>query len=195
MIYLKKLKLKETHRCLEQGFELYFKEITFLVGNQGCGKSSLLELLRDNSNILELELNKDIISAGISSFYFDTEKMNPRINGLNSYSNIDGTERGIGIKSKLLSHFKSHGEVLVKFTADRIKDAKDCILLLDEPECALSLNNQYKLVKVLKESVNRNVQVIVATHCLPLIESIDAVYSLEDKIWIPSSEFIKKSKL
>ena len=195
MIYLESIKLKETHRCLEQGFELKFQEITLLVGNQGCGKSSLLSLLDSNSKIIEYSLNDNCSSNGITSFYFDTEKMNPRIKGLNSYSNLDGTDRGIGLKSKLLTHFQSHGEVLVKFTADRIKDAKNCILLLDEPECALSLNNQYKLINELKESVKRNVQVIVATHCLPLIESFDNVYSLEDRKWLKTTEFINKCKL
>ena len=43
------------------------------------------------------------------------------------------------------ARFQSHGETLKAFTVDIISDAKDCILLLDEPESALSLKNQYKL--------------------------------------------------
>lgn len=99
MIHLENIKLKETHRCLEQGFELKFEEITLLVGNQGCGKSSLLSLLDNNSKIIEFSLNENCSSKGITSFYFDTEKMNPRIKSLDSYSNLDGTDSGIGFKN------------------------------------------------------------------------------------------------
>jgi predicted ATPase len=47
----------------------------------------------------------------------------------------------------------SHGEVLVDFTVNAIKKAKNCVILLDEPESALSIRNQWKLVKEIKKAV------------------------------------------
>jgi predicted ATPase len=96
--------------------------------------------------------------------------------------------------SALKSHFMSHGEVLKEFTVNRIKDAKNCVLLLDEPESALSLRNQYKLAKEIKNATNNGVQLIIATHCLPIIEHFDNVYSLEHQKWMLSKKFINENK-
>ena len=190
-MYLIKIKIKEDFRCLIKDTKIELRPLTLLVGEQGCGKSSLLELLQRNEIDYELsELGK----GGVESFYFDSEKMNPRLQGIEAFSNPDGTNKGIGVGGGLMSKFKSHGEVLREYTVDRIKDAKDCVLLLDEPESALSLTNQYKLAKELKKAKERNVQLIVATHCLPIIESIEEVYSMETMGWIKSDEFINKSK-
>jgi len=193
-MYLLSLELKEDHRCLKTGLYFDLKPITLLVGEQGCGKSSLLTLLQKNSKMLKLELSESVFVNGVSSFFFDSETMNPRMCDLEAnYTNVNGSDKGIGLGSAIMSKFKSHGETLREFTVNRIKDAKNCVLLLDEPESALSIRNQYKLAKEIKEAVNRNCQIIIATHCLPLIESIDTVYSLEHKQWMTSKEFIEES--
>ncbi len=190
-MYLTKIKIIEDFRCLIKDTEITPRSLTLLVGEQGCGKSSLLELLQRNEIKVELsELGK----KGVNSYYFDTEKMNPRLQNIDAFSNPDGTNKGIGVGGGIVSRFKSHGEVLRGYTVDRIKDAKDCVLLLDEPESALSLKNQYKLAKELKKAIKRNVQIVIATHCLPIIESIEEVYSMETLEWVSSKEFIKNSK-
>ena len=121
--------------------------------------------------------------------------MNPRVVDAQMYSNPNGTSRGIGLGAALKSHFMSHGEVLKEFTVNRIKDAKDCVLFLDEPEAALSLRNQYKLAKEIEKAVNNNVQLIVATHCLPIIQKFEKVYSLEHLKWMGSKIFIEANKI
>lgn len=69
------------------------------------------------------------------------------------------------------------------------------MFFLDEPESALSLKNQYKMANDIKKSTERNVQFIIATNCLPLIDHIGKVYSLEHKKWMSSKKFIDLNKI
>jgi predicted ATPase len=194
-MHLLSIKLNEDYRCLKEGLIIDLKPITFLVGEQGCGKSTVLTLLQENSSKIEIDLSDHVNKFGVDSYFFDSEKMNPRTADIEAnYTTPGGGSKGIGPINAVMSKFMSHGETLRKFTVDRIHQAKDCVLLLDEPESALSLRNQYKLAKELNEATNRNVQVIISTHCLPLIESVEYVYSLEHLKWIKSQEFIKLNK-
>lgn len=196
MIHIEQIKILDNYRNLKKKTVINLKQITYLVGEQGCGKSSLLSLLQLNDNkVIQLKLSDFVLKNGVESFYFDTEKMNPRICSVNDYTTPSGMSKGIGIGNALKSHFTSHGETLRKFTVDIIHRSKDAVVLLDEPECALSLRNQFKLAnEIIKTSENNNVQFIIATHCLPLIESVQEVYSLEHNKWIESKEFINLNK-
>lgn len=193
-MYIKSIILKEDYRCLKKGLEIELNQNTILVGDQGCGKSSLLKLLSKCSD----KLGATMTSANtvVKTYYFDTETMNPRVCDMESnYSTPSGESKGIGMGVALQSHFKSHGETLREFTLDRICDFNDCVVFLDEPESGLSLRNQYKLVKeIIKASSKQNVQFVIATHCLPIISSFLKVYSLEHKQWMDSDDFIQLSK-
>lgn len=193
-VYLESVALLEDKYCLKEGLVIDFKPVTLLVGEQGCGKSTLLSLLQQNSKIIEFQISRFTEMNGVNTFYFDAEKMNPRVTDLQMFSNPDGTSKGIGTGGALRTHFMSHGEVLKEYTVNRIKDAKNCVLFLDEPESALSLRNQFKLAKEIKNATNNGVQLIVATHCLPIIEHFEEVYSLEHLKWMSSEEFINENK-
>lgn len=192
--HLKSVTLKDDYRCLPKGMSFELKSVTLLVGDQGCGKSSMLELLQENSKLLNIELSMGAQVAGVNSYFFDSEKMNPRIGSMDDYTNPNGTDRSIGVAGLIASKFQSHGEVLKKFTVDMIGKAKDCVLLIDEPEAALSLKNQFQLIKVIEKAEKQNSQVIIATHCLPLIEHFDEVYDMENKKWVKSNEYISNLK-
>jgi predicted ATPase len=185
--------INEDFRCLKKDSKIELKPLTLLVGEQGCGKSSLLELLQKNDVTATVA---DSVSAGggVNTFYFDIEKMNPRVVDPQLYTNPDGTNKGIGLGSALSSRYQSHGEILREFTVNKIKSAKDCVLFLDEPESALSPKNQFKLSKEIKNAHKKNVQIIASTHCIPLIESVDEVFSMETLTWISSKEYIEQSK-
>lgn len=194
-MHILSLELLKDYRTLPSGLVIDLKPVTLLVGEQGCGKSSLLKLLQANSPDLKMKLSDYLIENEVESFYFDTETMNPRmVNAVSEYSTPSGESRGIGLGAALASHFKSHGETLREFTVNRIHQTKNCVLLMDEPESALSLKNQYRLAEELIDAQYRNVQLIIATHCLPVIESVEEVYSLEHHAWINSKDFIEMSK-
>ena len=187
--YLNKIKFKEDYRSFLKNFEIEFGTGTILiVGDQGTGKSSILSLLSKNDRkILEITMNEEFKTEEVHSFYFDTEFSNPRTLNSNS-AHPDKFEQII------YSQFRSHGEVLVDYTVNALKKAKDCVVLLDEPEAALSIKNQYKLVESIKATEQRGCQLFIATHNIILIQSFPIVYSLNDKIWVSSDEFIRKEK-
>ena len=87
--------------------------------------------------------------------------------------------------------YQSHGEVLSVYSIDALKQAKDCVVLLDEPETALSVRNQFRLANEAQRAVERNCQLFLSTHCIPLIESVDEVLSLDKKKWVSSTKFIE----
>jgi len=190
-MYLKEIGIKDDFRCLIKDTKIELQPITLLVGEQGTGKSTLLELIQRNEINYKLT---ELGEKGVETFYFDSERMNPRIQDIDDFTNPNGTNKGVGLAYGLMTRFKSHGETLREYTVDRIKDAENCILILDEPEAALSLSNQYKLVDEFKKAIDRNVQLIVATHCLPVIQSFNNVFSMETMEWVGSKEYIEKMK-
>lgn len=195
MIYIEKLKIVahtySSSGVLPLGYEIMCGEVNLLVGNQGVGKSTLLTLLQQNHKDLEITLSEITKIKGVDSYFFDSEKDNPRLNGIDKYSTPDGKSIGIGVGGALASRFLSHGEVLKKFTVDSLNKAKDCVVILDEPESGLSLTNQYLLIKAINNAVKNNCQVFISTHSYPLIETFDVI-SLEHHQQMKGVEFIDK---
>ena len=195
MIYLNKITFKQDYRNLLKDFSIKFDDITLLVGDQGCGKSSILDLLqKSDKEIIEYDLSDHVKKNGVKTFYFDTEKMNPRVADMDNYSNPDGTSKGIGGMAALSSRFMSHGESLRKFTVDIIHKAENSVIFLDEPEASLSIKNQYKLAQNLWDA-SKTCQFVIATHSMPIIESLARVYDLENKKWVSSFDFINSQKI
>jgi predicted ATPase len=194
-LFLKNVTFKEDFRNLKKGLSIDFKPLTLLVGEQGSGKSSLLKLLSENDRkILKFDLSEETIKLGIKTYFFDTEKHNPRVRDMHEYTNMDGSSKGIGLGGKLSSHFQSHGEVLKSMTIDLInKQNEPCVLFLDEPESALSIKNQVKLFESIQNVLKKDCQVIIATHCLTLIQKVDWVYDMEINQWVRSKHFIDNS--
>jgi predicted ATPase len=195
MIHIEKIKIVDktyagTH-VLKQGFEIECGSVNLFVGNQGCGKSTMLTLLQQSHKDLELKLSEKVLKEGVSSFYFDSEKDNPRIKDPLVFTRPSGQSVGIGMGGALASRFQSHGEVLESFILSPLETAKNCVILLDEPESGLSLTNQFKLIKAINKAVENECQLFIATHCYPLIQSFDVI-SLEHNKQMKGTEFIKK---
>ena len=193
IMHIKKIKVvNKTYpsNVLKKGFEIKCSNVNLFVGNQGCGKSTLLKLLQQSHKDIEITLSENILKNGISSFYFDSEKDNPRVKDPQLFTKPNGEDIGIGYRGALLSLFRSHGEVLQEFIIDTILKAKDCVILLDEPESGLSITNQFNLINAINVAVSNNCQFFIATHCYPLIENFDVI-SLEHKKQMSGVKFIE----
>lgn len=188
MIYLNSVKFEKEYRCFKEGEKYEFSSpVVCLVGDQGCGKSTLINLLFNKEGEKKKIITMDVQNK-VNCYSFDFEKDNPRIKGTlpNDVNKFHLVMNSFG---------KSHGEVLKTYSIEAIEQAKECVIFFDEPETALSLKNQYKLIKKMNEAVERNCQLIISTHCLPIIESQVEVLSLEHKKWMKSEEFINDQKI
>ena len=169
---------KQDWRCFKKDQKFEFRKgINLLVGDQGTGKSSLLKL------IFESKKHQDIIKINckekFKTAFLDFEKQNPR------------TEKRIDTIFQIASIFSSHGET-VNSILHSIKKLEEDIVLMDEPDMALSIRSILKLVKLFKE-LETNKTIITSAHNPYLIEPFD-VLSLEHRKWMSGKEFIEISK-
>jgi len=165
--------------------------ITWIVGENGCGKSSLLNLLMQSGENKRKEkpmgfsLEMTPPDGETEIRFFDTEKMNPRVKGTCE------TMYDVAI---IMAH-PSHGQVLFPII-DALRSnpsLHNCVSLIDEPEAGISPWNQKKLIESFETATrDKGIQLIVATHSIIFMQSgIGSVLDLNERParLIPSLEF------
>ena len=154
------------------------KGINIIVGDNGCGKSSLIkELIKTHRETLRIA-------------HLDLEKANPTIN---KPAPKKGVLHGYEIE-EILNQFmwsiESHGEtregVLMGMLESDLDDLD--VIILDEPEQGLSLKNQAKYYRKLEEL---KTEVLVITHSKVFIELAEKVFDVETMEWIDSKTYLK----
>jgi predicted ATPase len=141
--------------------------LVMLQGENGSGKSTLL-------NSIHYALRGETVEGYIyrletgdvklgRSYLFDAEQHNPR------------TQLELFKDDPQMIEFlriASHGQVMLSLFQESFpKLANGTVLLLDEPEMALSGSNQRRILKMLKELVaQKQFRIVCATHSPILIE-------------------------
>lgn len=181
----------EDWRCFKVDDAFAFSPgVNLLVGDQGSGKSSLMSAIRNGAIKLkghDVDYREKKVATILTEgkpcqcFKFDFEKDNFRIK---PYFD-SGT-----IAFHVQSMWKSHGEQN-RAVLDNMADAKDSVIIMDEPDMALSLRSIYGLIKMLGKLTDAGNQIIMAVHNPVLIEHFPLVLSLEHRAWIPSDVFIE----
>ena len=143
--------------------------LIMLQGENGSGKSTLLHAIyyalrgeKVDGYVYRVDLGS--VPAPGRVFLFDAEQHNPR------------TQLELFKEQPEMVEFlkmASHGQVMLSLFRESFPKLPDgTILLLDEPEMALSASNQRRILKMLKELVDqKNFRIICATHSPVLIES------------------------
>ena len=72
----------------------------------------------------------------------------------------------------------SHGQSFLEFFSKRISD--NGLFIIDEPEAALSMENQLVFLNILSKSIECNSQIIISTHS-PIIAAYPDAQILEIK--------------
>ena len=144
--------------------------LIMLQGENGSGKSTLLHAIHyalcgEQVEGYVYRLEKGDVKIG-QSFLFDAEHHNPR-------TQLDVFKD----QPEMIEFLKmaSHGQVMLSMFRETFpKLPEGTILLLDEPEMALSVSNQRRILKMLQELVEqKNFRIICATHSPVLLESAD----------------------
>ncbi len=166
---------------LRDDFELGFdRAITIIVGENGTGKSTLLEGIAvlagydeagggkgympvDHSKALEKmggELSKALRASWLpkitNGWFFRAESFF----SVARYLDVAALE-GMGVPPDFLSH--SHGEGFLRFFEERCQ--RQGIFIFDEPESALSPARQIEFLKLMRRMEQSTIcQVVMATH-------------------------------
>lgn len=155
----------------EPGFELSFDApVTIIVGENGTGKSTLLEAIAVLAGFEEGGGGRGIGAVGFDEF---TEVSGGRLADALNASWLPKVGRGWFFRAEtffslaryiegdFLSH--SHGEGFLRFFEERCQ--RPGVFIFDEPESALSVSRQFEFLKLLKRmQIASNTQVIMATH-------------------------------
>lgn len=144
--------------------------VIMITGENGSGKSTLLHSLyyalrgeQIDGYIYRLDKQKVDFDK---VFLFDAEQHNPRIQKELFADNPEMTE---------FLGMASHGQVMLAMFRENFPSLPEgTVLLLDEPEMALSVSNQRRILKMLLELADqKRFRIITATHSPVLIESPD----------------------
>lgn len=156
--------------------------VTFLVGENGTGKSTLLEAIA-----VSMGFNAE---GGTRNFRFSTAETHSRLHEFlttvkgirprdgfflraesfyNVASYIDRMDQEPSFGAPVIDsyggvslHEQSHGESFLSLVKNRF--GGNGLYLLDEPEAALSPSRQMTLMVLMNELVNHHSQFIIATH-------------------------------
>ena len=172
----------------------FHPNVTFIVGENGCGKSTILEAIAvsygfnpeggtKNFNFSTKETHSCLydfitIVKGVKKprdgFFLRAESF------YNVATNIDelNLENSYGGKSL---HKRSHGEAF--FSLIMNKFTGNSLYILDEPEAALSPTRQMSLISRIDELVKQGSQFIIATHSPILMAYPNSViYQIKEDI-------------
>jgi len=154
--------------------------LIMLAGENGSGKSTLLHSVYyafhgqkvDDFSYRVLKKSDDLGQI----FLFDAEQHNPR-----KQLEFFGDEP----QTREFLEMASHGQIMLNLFQQSFPSLPDgTVLLLDEPEMALSVSNQRRILKMLMELVDeKRFRIIAATHSPVLLDSPHTyVINLDDHI-------------
>jgi len=173
-VYLKSIEIPKVCKRLAslRGKIITFdKGLNFLVGENGIGKSTILDSISKVGRSPAVELKCHVEGEKLRTYFFDTEKMNPR---MKSY-----VETGLDVAAR----FQSHGQALRPCIEmlQKIREEKgDFLILIDEPESGLSPWTQVK-IRELFVDLAKDYQLIVSTHSTILVKANEGIVIHLDK--------------
>jgi predicted ATPase len=156
----------------ELNFLKFHSDVTFFVGENGAGKSTILEAIavamgfgpEGGTKDYQLFRTTDSVSMLHESLKLSKSFKKPRDSYFlraESFFNIATYMEDIGSVSPSF-HKCSHGEAFMRVLTEKFWG--NGLYLLDEPEAALSPNRQLAALSAIHQLVQKESQFIIATH-------------------------------
>jgi len=154
--------------------------VTLLAGENGTGKSTVLELLAEAVGFAaqggELErwgelpaVPRSVLEGALTPILSTSKPRNGYYLRAESFFNIaefvDGGSRfapDLALYGNVGLHRQSHGESFLAVAANRL--GGEGLYLLDEPEAALSVTGALALLAVIVRAAREGAQFVIATH-------------------------------
>ncbi len=168
-IYIRSVEIISDVNPLKAGVKIDFnKKITFIVGDNGVGKSTLLECVRDDFGYeddtymrrlgMKKHIKIDKVSQNFNFTYIDFHGDDKKHAG--SFGNDISLQ---------LAHMKSSsGQVSISLLNSNLNDVnkfQNGVVIFDEPCRGQSIKNKWNVVRIIKGLTNNfGCQVILTTH-------------------------------
>ena len=183
--------LRSIEALKDRGRIVFESPVTFFAGENGSGKSTLLEAIA-----IAYGLNPEGGNRNYAFHTYDScsdlhEHMTLVKNGslprssyflrAETFYNVATMEMEYAEDRSLRLHDRSHGESFLRLIKNRFRG--DGLYILDEPEAALSAQNQLTLLLCMEECVKAGSQFIIATHSPIIMAYPDAqILDLDDHL-------------
>lgn len=181
---LNKVTYKQDTHVFTKGMCVSFRDITLLVGDQGAGKSSLLKDIKSDAgggNTLDVTYDGELEGM----LHFDTEKDSLRTRGPDPFEQREYAQA-------IVEKFVSHGEALLPYMRD-LKQFKNSLILLDQPETALSIRSCLEVCSIIRHMLGTGNQFIIATHSPVIMQEFDAsILDMEQNKYVSYEAFLKR---
>lgn len=190
---------KNSYRTFKKGDMIPFLEgVNLLVGDQGCGKSTVLQCLACLGGVKRSFWKKDredeikkvamlLVDKAAPVFAHDYECDSPRT--APAFDMMGQIDMGLAHAQMRMSHGQA-SNLMTEIIASR----KDSYLILDEPDSGMSCRSALALAEAMKKAEGNGCQVIASVHHPWLIESFPRVYSVEHKNFMKSEEFLQSMR-
>lgn len=198
-VFIKNINFREDYRTFKKGESIEFNTpFIALVGVNGCGKSTILDCLRQEFGIkdksyLKKDCDKGVFDIEMYKTDFEKKYYDFHSNDM-KYSSVFGDDMMGQVQSMSASSGISS---LIQFGNTKIKESKNSVILLDEPDRGMALKIQNNLAQLfVTMMLMGNNQLIISTHStyiMKMAETYGQIYSVEHKRFFDTvDEFIKE---
>lgn len=175
-----------------------------IVGENGCGKSTVMQALRGKYDTRSQSLYKSdfktlsedfTVEADYEEyFFFDAVKDNGT-DFMNAYDASNFLQSG-GMAANRMSHGQGALMYLSKFLDDNVKRIKEgkTLVVFDEVDGGLSLANSARFINLVRNLAwHHKCHVVVISHNPFFIIDMVECYDFPNKQYIASSEYVEKT--